>query len=164
MASPRQPFTPCKLYIDGADGLSAGDYIVTSGGSAYLVQATRPSPLHKGQHRQGVAAVNQPEAFAGLIQGEFLAGEGFHSDGNTVGLAAPRNRQQPAQIWVFNTAEGHLHGFTQTRVAFRQANFKRLAMSSLVGIQVLVCHRAKVQCHALTPRRNHTRFCHQGAV
>ena len=44
MASRRQPYTPCKLYIDGAEGLSAGDYIVTSGGSAYLVQATRPSP------------------------------------------------------------------------------------------------------------------------
>nr|WP_225903953.1 hypothetical protein [Pseudomonas shirazica] len=44
MASRRQLFTPCKLYIDGADGLSAGDYILTSGGSAYLVQVTRPSP------------------------------------------------------------------------------------------------------------------------
>lgn len=44
MASRRQLFTPCKLYIDGADGLSAGDYILTSGGSAYLVQVARPSP------------------------------------------------------------------------------------------------------------------------
>ncbi|EPS4554928.1 MULTISPECIES: hypothetical protein [Pseudomonadaceae] len=44
MASRGQPYTPCKLYIDGADDLSAGDYILTSGGSAYLVQATRPSP------------------------------------------------------------------------------------------------------------------------
>lgn len=44
MASRRQPFTSCKLYIDGADGLSIGDYIVTSGGSAYLVQSTRRSP------------------------------------------------------------------------------------------------------------------------
>lgn len=43
MAS-RVPFTPCKLYIDGATGLNAGDFIVTSGGSAYLVQITRPSP------------------------------------------------------------------------------------------------------------------------
>lgn len=25
MASRRQPYTPCKLYIDGAEGLSAGD-------------------------------------------------------------------------------------------------------------------------------------------
>lgn len=71
MASPRQPFTPCKLYIDGADGLSAGDYIVTSGGSAYLVQATRPSPLHKGQHRQGVAAVATDQAFASDLTSTF---------------------------------------------------------------------------------------------
>lgn len=44
MPSRREPFTPCKLYIDGASDLSAGDYIITSGGSAYLVQRTRPSP------------------------------------------------------------------------------------------------------------------------
>lgn len=44
MASRGQPFTPCKLYIDGAGDLSTGDYILTSGGSAYLVQVTRPSP------------------------------------------------------------------------------------------------------------------------
>ncbi|MCO2275023.1 hypothetical protein FA378_10985 [Pseudomonas aeruginosa] len=44
MASRRAPYTPCNLYIDYADGLAAGDYILTSGGSAYLVQATRPSP------------------------------------------------------------------------------------------------------------------------
>jgi len=40
----RQPFTPCKLYIDGAEDLSVGDFIITSAGSSYLVQATRPSP------------------------------------------------------------------------------------------------------------------------
>jgi len=44
MAKGRDPYTPCKIYIDGADGLSAGDYIVTSGGSAYLVQTKRQSP------------------------------------------------------------------------------------------------------------------------
>lgn len=43
MRSRREPFTPCKLYIDGAQGLSVGDFIVTSG-SAYLVQAFRASP------------------------------------------------------------------------------------------------------------------------
>lgn len=43
MARRREPFTPCKLYIDHAAGLGAGDYIVTSGGSAYLVQAARQS-------------------------------------------------------------------------------------------------------------------------
>jgi hypothetical protein len=44
MASRGKAFTPCKLYIDGADGMGAGDYILTSGGSAYLVQASRRSP------------------------------------------------------------------------------------------------------------------------
>lgn len=44
MARRRDPYTPCKLYIDGAEGLGVGNFIVTSGGSAYLVQATRPSP------------------------------------------------------------------------------------------------------------------------
>lgn len=37
----RSPYTSCKLYIDGADDLSVGDYIVTSAGSAYLVQTLR---------------------------------------------------------------------------------------------------------------------------
>lgn len=39
-----QPYTACKLYIDGAEGLAVGDFIVTSGRSAYLVQSLRPSP------------------------------------------------------------------------------------------------------------------------
>lgn len=44
MASRKAPYTECKLYIDGAHGLAVGDYIVTSGGSAYLVQKMRQSP------------------------------------------------------------------------------------------------------------------------
>jgi hypothetical protein len=44
MARQRQPFTPCKLYIDGAEGLMVGDFITTARGSAYLVQSIRPSP------------------------------------------------------------------------------------------------------------------------
>lgn len=44
MAKSRQPFTPCKLYIDGAIGLMVGDFITTARGSAYLVQSVRPSP------------------------------------------------------------------------------------------------------------------------
>lgn len=39
----RAPYTPCKLYIDEADGLEVGDYITTAGGSAYLVQTLRIS-------------------------------------------------------------------------------------------------------------------------
>lgn len=38
---PRQPYTPCKLYIDHADDLQAGDFITTPAGSAYLVQSVR---------------------------------------------------------------------------------------------------------------------------
>jgi hypothetical protein len=37
----RAPYTPCKLYIDGANGLDVGDFITTAAGSAYLVQAVR---------------------------------------------------------------------------------------------------------------------------
>ena len=39
----RQPYTPCKIYADGFEGLQVGDYITTAGGSAYLVQAMRIS-------------------------------------------------------------------------------------------------------------------------
>ena len=44
MARTRQPYTSCKLYVDGAEGIAVGDFITTSGGSAYLVQSVRPSP------------------------------------------------------------------------------------------------------------------------
>lgn len=37
----RAPYTECKLYIDGADGLAVGDFIVTPAGSAYLIQTLR---------------------------------------------------------------------------------------------------------------------------
>lgn len=37
----RAPYTPCKLFIDGAPSLAAGDYLRTPAGSAYLVQAVR---------------------------------------------------------------------------------------------------------------------------
>lgn len=38
--SRKQPYTPCKLYVDGADGIAVGDFIVTTK-SAYLVQTLR---------------------------------------------------------------------------------------------------------------------------
>jgi hypothetical protein len=41
MALRRTPYSPCKLYYDGARDLRAGDYLKTPGGSAYLVQALR---------------------------------------------------------------------------------------------------------------------------
>lgn len=46
----RAPYTPCKLYYDGARDLNAGDYLRTPAGSAYLVQAVRQNrnrPLRK---------------------------------------------------------------------------------------------------------------------
>ena len=43
MARTRQPYTPCKLYVDGADGIDVGDFITTAAGSAYLVQTLRVS-------------------------------------------------------------------------------------------------------------------------
>lgn len=36
----RAPYTECKLYVDGAEGLAVGDFIVTTK-SAYLVQTLR---------------------------------------------------------------------------------------------------------------------------
>lgn len=51
MARTRQPYTPCKLYVDGADDIAVGDFITTAAGSAYLVQtlqvsSTRPERKH----------------------------------------------------------------------------------------------------------------------
>lgn len=43
MARTRVPYTPCKLYMDGAEGIAVGDYITTAAGSAYLVQTLRVS-------------------------------------------------------------------------------------------------------------------------
>lgn len=40
----RAPYTPARLYYDGARDLQVGDYLKTPAGSAYLVQAIRPSP------------------------------------------------------------------------------------------------------------------------
>lgn len=39
--SKRAPYSACELYIDGADGLTVGDFITTAAGSAYLVQHVR---------------------------------------------------------------------------------------------------------------------------
>lgn len=39
----REPFTECKLYVDGIPQLKEGDYLRTPGGSAYLVQKIKPS-------------------------------------------------------------------------------------------------------------------------
>ncbi|MCF3155665.1 MULTISPECIES: hypothetical protein [Pseudomonas] len=39
----KQPYTPCRLYVDGADGIAVSDFITTAAGSAYLVQTLRVS-------------------------------------------------------------------------------------------------------------------------
>jgi hypothetical protein len=39
----RQPYTECKLYVDGIPQLKEGDYLRTPGGSAYCVLGLRPS-------------------------------------------------------------------------------------------------------------------------
>jgi hypothetical protein len=35
------PYTPCKLFYDGAARVAIGDYLRTPAGSAYLVQKVR---------------------------------------------------------------------------------------------------------------------------
>jgi hypothetical protein len=37
----RAPYSPCKLYYDGHVDVLAGDYLLTPGGSAYLIQSVR---------------------------------------------------------------------------------------------------------------------------
>jgi len=39
----RQPYTECKLYVDGIPQLAVGDYLRTTG-SGYLVTEIRQSP------------------------------------------------------------------------------------------------------------------------
>lgn len=47
-ARSRQPYTECRLTVDGIPTLAPGEYLVTVGrrgyGSAYLVLDIRPSP------------------------------------------------------------------------------------------------------------------------
>ena len=62
MARTRQPYTPCKLYVDGAEGIRVGDFITTTAGSAYLVQTlrvsrTRPERKHMTCLRWPIAEV-----------------------------------------------------------------------------------------------------------
>jgi hypothetical protein len=54
----REPYTPCKLYVDGLPRLAVGDYITTAGGAGYLVQAVRPSPSIP--HRRYLDCVRWP--------------------------------------------------------------------------------------------------------
>jgi hypothetical protein len=56
----RLPYTPCKLYIDGAPTLQAGDYIRTPAGSAYLVQTMRQN--RNRPHRRHLGCLRWPAA------------------------------------------------------------------------------------------------------
>lgn len=57
-ARTRQPFTPCKLYYDGAKDLEVGDYLRTPAGSAYLVQGVRRN--RNRTYRQHLQCVRWP--------------------------------------------------------------------------------------------------------
>lgn len=37
----REPYTPCKLYIDADRPIAVGQYLRTAGGSAYLIQGVK---------------------------------------------------------------------------------------------------------------------------
>lgn len=54
----RQPYTPCRLYIDGIFALQVGDFLVTNGGSAYLVQGIRQNS--RRPHRRHLQCVRWP--------------------------------------------------------------------------------------------------------
>jgi hypothetical protein len=54
----RAAYSPCKLYIDGIFDLVVGDYLRTSGGSAYLVQAIRQN--RKRAFRRHLECVRWP--------------------------------------------------------------------------------------------------------
>lgn len=54
------PYTPCKLYYDGARDLEAGDYLKTPAGSAYLVQTVRQNS--KRPYRKHLGCLRWPAA------------------------------------------------------------------------------------------------------
>lgn len=54
----RAPYTPCKLYVDGIFALRIGEFLVSNGGSAYLVQAIRQNS--KRPHRRHLSCVRWP--------------------------------------------------------------------------------------------------------
>jgi hypothetical protein len=56
----RLPYTPCKLYYDGARDLQAGDYLRTPAGSAYLVQSIRQNG--RRPHRKHLGCLRWPAA------------------------------------------------------------------------------------------------------
>lgn len=60
MSRARQPYTPCKLFYDGARELRIGDYLKTPAGSAYLVQKIRQN--RNRPYRRHLECVRWPAA------------------------------------------------------------------------------------------------------
>jgi hypothetical protein len=56
----RAPFTPCKLYYDGARDLAVGHFLKTPAGSAYLVQSIRQN--RNRPYRKHLDCVRWPAA------------------------------------------------------------------------------------------------------
>lgn len=53
-------YTPCRLYYEGLRALNVGDYLVTPGGSAYLITSIRPSRTRP--HRKHLECLRWPLA------------------------------------------------------------------------------------------------------
>lgn len=56
----RAPYTPCKLFYDGARALEVGHYLKTPAGSAYLIQSIRQN--RNRAYRQHLDCVRWPAA------------------------------------------------------------------------------------------------------
>jgi hypothetical protein len=54
------PYSTCKLFFDGARDLSVGDYLLTPGGSAYLVQSIRQN--RNRAYRKHLECLRWPKA------------------------------------------------------------------------------------------------------
>lgn len=53
-----QPYTPCRIFYDGAGVLEVGHYLKTPGGSGYLVQEIRQDG--KRQYRKHLMCLRWP--------------------------------------------------------------------------------------------------------
>lgn len=56
----REPYTPCKLFYDGARDLDLGHFLKTPAGSAYLVQEIRQD--RKRAYRKHLKCLRWPAA------------------------------------------------------------------------------------------------------
>ena len=54
------PYSACKLYYDGAVDLVVGNYLLTPGGSAYLVQSIRQN--RNRAYRKHLSCLRWPKA------------------------------------------------------------------------------------------------------